>query len=212
MKTFLIILMTLFVTPLAHAQGGELQVGREAAARYFQPRTPAQSFNPESRGPSDHYLALSFGRYMSSQSYDWGKNGQEDDVGGNGIGVTYRIGEWYRSMDFKMRIDYQEFDVGGERPTKISFVPIISFPDASSKFPLYFGAGIGVGIFMKQVPSKSALSLDYQLIAGAQFLDIFENTGFFGTFFPRDNLTAPFYRVVWCLRFENSQAHGGDPD
>ncbi len=179
MKTLVMIFMMLLVAPLVLAQGGQPQVGREAAAKYFQPRTPAQTFNPESRGPSDHYLALNFGRYMSSQSYEWSKNGQEDDVGRNGFGVTYRIGEWYRSMDLKMRIDYQEFAVAGEHPTKISFVPIISFPDASSKFPLYFGAGIGLGIFMKQVPAKSVLSLDYQLMVGAQFLDIFENTGFF---------------------------------
>lgn len=116
---------------------------------------------------------------MASQSYDWGKNGQEDDVGKNQFGVTYRVGEWYNSMDLLLRMDYSEFDVGGETPNKLSFVPMITFPDATSRFPLYFGAGAGLGVFFKQASGKSALSLDYQLIAGARFFNIFENTGFF---------------------------------
>lgn len=179
MKALLATTLLIFSASTVWAQ--EPVVGREAAARYFQgPREPAQTYNvPGQAVPSDHYLALSFGRYMSSQSYDWGKNGSEDDIGGNGFGITYRVGEWYNSMDLKIRIDYQEFDIGGERPNKLSFLPIITFPDATSRFPLYFGAGIGLGVFLKQVPEKSALSLDYQLIAGARFFDIFENTGFF---------------------------------
>ena len=178
MKAFFSAILLIFSASLAAAQ--EPVVGREAAARYFQPREPAQTFNnPGNAGPSDHYLALHFSRYMSSQSYDWGKNGSEDDIGRNGFGVTYRVGEWYNSMDLKIRIDYQEFEVGGERPNKLSFLPILTFPDASSRFPLYFGAGIGLGVFLKQVSGKSALSLDYQLMAGARFFDIFENTGFF---------------------------------
>ncbi|XGC81727.1 hypothetical protein ACES2L_04425 [Bdellovibrio bacteriovorus] len=173
MKTFLAVVLPLFISSVVSAQ----QVGRDAAARYFQKRDVAQS--PFGGASADHYLALHFGKYMSSQSYEWGKNGQEDDVGGNNFGVTYRIGEWYNSMDLNLRIDYTEFEVGDENSSKISFVPMITFPDASSRFPLYFGAGIGPGVFFKQVSGKSSLSLDYQLIAGARFFNIFENTGFF---------------------------------
>jgi hypothetical protein len=53
------------------------------------------------------------------------------------------------------------------------------FPDASSKFPLYFGGGIGPGIFLNQIPDESSVSLDYQLFAGVRFFDVFRNTGFF---------------------------------
>jgi hypothetical protein len=42
---------------------------------------------------------------------------------------------------------------------------------------LYFGAGAGLGIFVKQLPSESQLALDYQLIGGARFLDVFDNVG-----------------------------------
>lgn len=176
MKTFLVLILPLLVSSFAFAQDSRPEVGRDAAARYFQKRTPAETF---SGGSSSHYLALHFGRYMGTQSYEWGKNGQEDDVGGNSFGVTYRVGEWQNSMDLNLRIDYSEFTLAGEKTSKISFLPLFTFPDANSRFPLYFGAGLGMGVFFKQVDTKSALSLDYQLILGARFFDIFENTGFF---------------------------------
>jgi hypothetical protein len=156
------------------------RVGRDAAAKYFQ-RGPTQDNNPTSsiRGASDHYLALSFSRYMNSAAYEWGGSGREDDVGGNAFGVTYRVGEWYNSMDLTVRIEYQEFDAAGEKPTKLSLMPLVTFPDASSRFPLYFGVGGGLGIFFKQIEDESPISFDYQLVAGARFFNVFENTGFF---------------------------------
>ncbi|WII71212.1 hypothetical protein QJS83_12150 [Bdellovibrio sp. 22V] len=178
MKTFLSMILPLFLSTVALAQESQPIVGREAAAKYFQKRDPAQT-SYQGGSSSDHYLALHFGRYISSQSYDWGPSGQEDDVGGNSFGVTYRVGEWYNSMDLNIRIEYADYDLTGEKPSKLSFMPLITFPDAGSRFPLYFGAGAGLGVFLKQVDSKSALSLDYQLVLGARFFDILENTGFF---------------------------------
>lgn len=179
MKNFLLVIAVFFAS-VSYAQNSQPVVGRDAAARYFTPRREVAQDVEEGTGSSaPHYLAIHAGRYMSSQSYEWSKNGQEDDVGHNSFGVTYRMGEWHNSMDLSLRLDYNEFEVAGEKPTKLSFLPLITFPDASSRFPLYFGAGIGLGVFFKQVPNKSALSLDYQLIAGARFFDIFENTGFF---------------------------------
>lgn len=177
MKSFLILAFSFVLGSLAFAQDTPV-VGREAAAKYFQKREPAQQ-QYMAGGASDHYLALHFGRYMSSQSYDWSPSGQQDDVGKNMFGVTYRIGEWQNSMDMNLRIDYTEFDLPGENPSKLSFMPLITFPDAGSRFPLYFGAGLGLGVFFKQASGKSALSLDYQLVLGARFFDIFQNTGFF---------------------------------
>lgn len=179
MKAFFILVLPLLLSSFAFGQHSQPVVGRDAAAKYFsKKREPAET---DYGGGSDsaHYLALHVGRYMASQSYEWGKNGQEDDVGHNSFGVTYRVGEWKNSMDLGLRIDYNEFEVAGEKPTKLSFMPVLTFPDASSKFPLYFGAGMGLGVFFKQVPNKSAISLDYQLFAGARFFNVFENTGFF---------------------------------
>lgn len=176
MKTFLLILWPVLIGSTCFAQKSQPVVGRAAATKYFEPRSPAQE---SSTGPADHYLALHVGRYMGSQSYEWGKNGQEDDIGGNSFGVTYRVGEWRNSMDLNLRIDYAEYKLAGVDASKISFLPLLTFPDAGSRFPLYFGAGLGMGVFFKQIEKKSALSLDYQLILGARFFDIFENTGFF---------------------------------
>lgn len=164
--------------------GGQLalaqqpEVGREAAARYFggpAPRTPSSS----SMGPEDHYLALHFGRFMETQSWDWGTNGRVDDIGSTSIGVTYRMYEWRNSMDLNIRVDFNEYKVAGEKPQKLTLMPLLTFPDASARFPLYFGFGAGLGVFLKQIPDESPIAFDYQLIMGARFFDIFENTGFF---------------------------------
>lgn len=181
-NVFSMILPLLFLGSYALAQ--QPVVGRDAAAKYFQKDTQDDNTTyvdggGSSGGSQDHYLAIHYGRYMASQSYDWGKNGQEDDVGKNNFGVTYRVGEWYNSMDMNIRIEYADYSVGDENPSKLSFLPVITFPDANSRFPLYFGAGAGLGIFMKQTNAKSMLTLDYQLIAGARFFNVFENTGFF---------------------------------
>ncbi|MEK2687975.1 hypothetical protein [Bdellovibrio sp. GT3] len=183
MKNVLMLILPLFLGA-SYASAQQPVVGRDAAAKYFQKdsqddTTYVGGGSQSNNGPSDHYLALHYGRYMASQSYDWGKNGQEDNVGKNSFGVTYRVGEWYNSMDLALRMEYNDYEVGGENPSKISFLPVIMFPDASSRFPLYFGAGAGLGIFMKQTNSKSMLTLDYQLIAGARFFNVFESTGFF---------------------------------
>lgn len=166
-------------TSTALAQDSQPRVGRDAAAKYFQKRGDAEQSGSQVQGASDHYLAISLGRYVSSQSYDWGKQGQQNGVGGNGLDLTYRVGEWYKSMDLNVRIGYNQYDIGGEDASKLSFMPMITFPDAGSRFPLYFGAGAGLGVFLKQANGKSPVSFDYQLVLGARFFDIIENTGFF---------------------------------
>lgn len=150
------------------------QVGRDAAAKYFQKRAPS-----EWTGSTDHYLALHFGKFMSSQSWEWGQNGRQDNVGSGSVGVTYRLHEWNNSADFGVRIDFNEYDVAGEKPLKMSLMPVLAFPDASSRFPLYFGAGAGLGVFFKQHKDESPLSFDYQLFMGARFFNVVGNTGFF---------------------------------
>jgi hypothetical protein len=94
-------------------------------------------------------------------------------------GVTYRIGEWQWGMDSNFRAEFQSYKVGDDRPLKLSIMPLITFPDVNSKFPVYFGAGAGMGVFFKQIENESALSLDIQLLAGVRLFDVLENTGFF---------------------------------
>lgn len=153
------------------------RVGREAAAKYFRSSSPERV---PAGTDADHYLALHVGRYTESQSWEWGRTGRKDGIGVFSAGLTYRLHEWSGSTDFGVRVDFNEYDVGGGvKPLKMSLLPIIMIPDATSRFPLYFGFGAGLGIFFKQVPEESPISLDYQLIAGARFFNVFENTGFF---------------------------------
>jgi hypothetical protein len=170
------------------------QVGRKAAEKYMAPRqrwADNQSDDSSSaaserlgnrRSPAfsqdSHYLALHVGRFVSDAAYKWGSN-EVDEVGKWNFGVTYRVGEWVNSMDLAIRIDVSQFSMPNGRASKLSFLPLITFPDASSRFPLYFGAGIGLGIFIHQIAQESPLSLDYQMVAGARFFDVFENTGLF---------------------------------
>lgn len=176
-KSVWFLIFTFLFVASAHADQSP-RVGRAAAAKYFEKRGPAED-SENAGGASDHYLAIHIGKYMGSQAYEWGGHGKEEDVGGNNIGLTYRIDQWNNSMDFAMRVDFQEFSAANEKQTKLSLLPMLTFPDANSKFPLYFGAGAGLGVFFKQVRDESTISLDYQLILGARFFNVFENTGFF---------------------------------
>lgn len=178
MKITFLVLILAATSLFAHAD--QPHVGRGAAAKYFQQRDPADDkgtggYSAGSR--NDHYLAVQVGRLMSATAYEWGPGGKKDDIGRNNLSITYRLQEWANTMDFGIRVDFQEYDVAGERPLKMSLLPFLMFPDAASRFPLYFGAAVGPGVFFKQLSDESSLSLDYQVIIGARFFDIFENTG-----------------------------------
>lgn len=175
------------------------EVGKKAAAKYFQKNSPrggeAASYTNTSderrarRGPaaedegsagaSSHYLQLHFGRFVGSQAWEWGQSGRVEEAGEYTLGVTYKFDQWGQFADVNLRVDFIEYKVVGQRPQKMSMLPLVIFPDSGSRFPLYFGAGAGLGVFFKQVGDESTLSLDYQLVAGARFFDVFENGGFF---------------------------------
>ena len=158
------------------------ETGREKAQEYFRDRQaapPTKTFRgPSSDGPAPRLLMLHVGTFFSSDAYKWGR-GDQDDIGKLNAGVTYRIGEWVNSMDLAFRFDYTNYDLDEGPARKLSFGAIITFPDANSRFPLYFGGGLGAGIFMKQIDSEGALALDWSLLAGARFLDVIDNVGFF---------------------------------
>lgn len=166
---------------------GTPRVGRSAAQKYMgSHNAPQETESSDSRpvgnqiGQDDHYLAIHIGGFISDKAYNWGNYSRENDVGDANIGVTYRVGEWANAMDLAIRMEYTGYGLaGGGAPSKLSFLPVITFPDASSRFPLYFGVGLGLGVFTHNVNSESALSVDYQLLAGARFFEVFHNTGFF---------------------------------
>ncbi len=134
-----------------------------------------------SQGPGNrkHYMALHLGKLINADSWNWGDESKNKNVGSATVGVTYRVRQWWETTDLVIRLDLNEYDVDGKKPQKLSFLPMILFPESSSEFPLYFGAGVGLGVFFKQLDAESALSIDYQMIVGMRFFDVFENTGLF---------------------------------
>ncbi|MGE4133011.1 MAG: hypothetical protein AB7F86_15325 [Bdellovibrionales bacterium] len=181
-----ILLALMFLTWSGWAQMVEVQdddapteeVGKEKAQDYFKARktTKATSSSTEP-GATPRFLMVHLGGYFSDQGYKWG-DGDQSNLGRLNAGVTYRMGEWVNSMDFSMRIDYSGYSLEEGDARKLSFGGIITFPDANANFPLYFGIGLGMGFFIKQVNEESALALDYSVLAGARFRDIIGKTGF----------------------------------
>ena len=122
-------------------------------------------------------MAIMGGFFLSEKAHRWGSNPSEEDVGSWNMGVTYQIGEWVNSMDLLFRGDVQSYSVEGESPKKLSLLGMVAFPDVKSGFPLYFGAGAGLGIFFEQTDDESNLSLDYQIVVGGRIDRIFNDIG-----------------------------------
>src|SRR5262245_24092004 len=119
------------------------RVGKNAAAKYMgTERAPASSSR-------EHYLNIHLGTYVDDAAYNWGQSGKQSDVGGLNVGVTYRVGEWTNAMDLLVRADFTSYDLNAGHALKMSLLPVVTFPDATSHFPLYFGVGAGLGIFFK---------------------------------------------------------------
>jgi hypothetical protein len=159
--------------------GFQPKVGRNAAAKYMGVGSESDEGNLPDRktasSSSDHYLALHIGTFMGDQSYNWGSQSSATEIGEMNLGFTYRLGEWVNSSDLALRFDYTTYKLTDGRASKLSFVPIFMIPDSNSRFPFYFGGGLGAGIFANQIPEESSIALDYQLFAGLRFFDL----GFF---------------------------------
>lgn len=157
------------------------KTGEGAARQYFNKRennrSESTSYDSGRGSQGERYMAIQIGSFVNDTAYRWGDNRKNEDVGEMILGVSYRIGEWVNSADLLARIEFTQFDIDGESPKKLSFMPIISFPDVKSGFPLYFGGGAGLGVFLKQLSDESSLVIDYNLHLGARFMDMFPSGG-----------------------------------
>lgn len=155
-----------------------VKTGKEAAAEYFKEskRAPASSQIID----GEHYLGIHIGNHLSSTAYRWGSQRREKGVAKFSGGITYRFGEWVNFGDSYLRVDFNSYEFAStERAVKMSVMAMVLLPDISSRFPFYFGAGIGPGVFFKQLEGESSLSIDYQLLLGLRFLNVIESLGFF---------------------------------
>lgn len=162
------------------------KTGKAAATDYFKKREKSRESSVQREvaasgggASGDRVLMLHIGTFINDKAYRWGKHNSSEDPGEANIGVTYRIGEWRNSMDLFFRAEVMSYDIDDERPVKLSLMPILAFPDSRSNFPLYFGAGAGVGVFFRQAGDESDLSFDYALLIGARFPEMFDSGGLF---------------------------------
>ncbi|MBN8536748.1 MAG: hypothetical protein J0M15_06820 [Deltaproteobacteria bacterium] len=189
---FLLVLIFFFQGTLAQtpivgrgtsAKPSAPKAGKEAAQEYFKSDVEkakdkeSVTFS-KSIESGDHYLALGVGNHLQGDAWSWGQREKQKNTGASSANITYRYSEWGQT-DLNIRFDFNEFNVTDEKLLKMSILPVIIFPEASSKFPLYFGAGAGLGIFFKQLKDESNISFDYQLFLGARFFNVYGSSGFF---------------------------------
>jgi hypothetical protein len=182
---FLSLMASAFLSSSVWAAGAP-KVGRKAASRYFAVADPNKdnADSSERRRPSssgDGLLMVHVGGYSSSTSYAWKDSTKRTGVGQANYGITYLFDQWH-GMDFNFRFDFSEYKIDDQRASKLSFIPLFTFPRVETHFPIYFGLGAGPGVFFTQLEDESNLSLDYQLILGARWVDLYENFGVFTEF------------------------------
>lgn len=148
------------------------KVGRGAAAKYFEAKEESSSSS------GDSVLMLHVGQYRNSESYKWKGSDKREDIGKANYGVTYLYDEW-NSFDLNFRADFSEYKLDDKSASKLSLMPLIIFPRAETRFPVYFGVGGGLGVFFTQIEEESNLSLDYQLLVGVRLMDLYEGVGAF---------------------------------
>jgi hypothetical protein len=182
------ILIFAILTMSVFSYAGAPKVGRSAAARYFQlekqaeRRGTASSENdaPSSSGGSylkDHFMALGFGTFSEGTAYNWGQNGKQTQVGKWGADLTYRFSEQEYLFDESLKISYAQHEPAAQETSKLSFLYAFSFPEANSKFPIYFGGAGGLGVYLKQIDEESLISFDYQLYLGLRAFNLFDSVG-----------------------------------
>jgi hypothetical protein len=177
-RSFVVLILSGSVEASSYAP----KVGRAAAAKYFQknPESVTRDVASDgSYGGGDRYLTFGLSKFTKSDSFSWGGNGKETDVGKWGLDMNYRLSQYNSLLDYSLRVSYQEYEPHNQTAKKLIFSYAMTLPDAESRFPLYFGAGVGAGVFLSQLPDESPVSLDYQLFLGMRLFNVFESTGFY---------------------------------
>ena len=154
------------------------RVGRAAASKYFKSSAPQTRAAATRSEDFSNALWIHLGKAMNSTSYSWEKQGKEEGVATNSFGVSYVFDE-LAALDLVFRADVNEYALSESKASKLSLMPVVSFPRVETRFPLYFGLGAGLGVYFQQLASKSQIALDYQLFAGVRFLDLSPGVGVF---------------------------------
>ncbi len=152
----------------------EEKTGKEEARKYFN-----QKNNEYPRSSRDHFMMFHFGSFLNDVTYNWGGNEKKNNIAHFNMGVTYKFNEWHDLVDILFRGELIEYSIQNVSPLKFSLLPVFMFPEIESRFPIYFGVGLGLGTFLKNVDGESIFSLDYQLLTGIRIFDVLGRVGFF---------------------------------
>ena len=162
-------LALVFIWGSSRASRAEESVGRAAAQKYFQ---------SDSGSASSGVLMLHYGQFLNSDAYSWADASPVDGAGLSTFGITGSLEEWH-GFDLNLRADLINYNLNPKPAQQLIVMPLLTFPRAQTGFPLYFGAGLGPGIFTQQIANKSVLAIDYELLIGARFMHLYEGVGVF---------------------------------
>ena len=175
-KTFCILVSLLTVFSVYGESQGDKKSGYKYVIRnYFSSRKP----NVQSHQGSPRHLALYLGTSLYSETTDQDVLNPFSSVF---FGLSQRIEEFSAIGDLNIRVELLSMQFADKkREWLVDVTPVFSLPDVRSGFPVYVGAGGGVGLFPRHiVRKKPALSLNVRFFAGMRVIDWYENVGFLG--------------------------------
>ncbi len=157
-RSFRLVLTLVF--SFASQPGFATEIGKEAAMKYFtgQSRKPATVITqnraePDSEGVRS--LSLALGGLVQTKSYGWA----DESMGGWSGELAYQSQTEYFRTGYAL--DFQKFVDDEQELSKLAFLFSVSFPRRLT-FPVYIGASVGPGYFLKQKRDESELTLDYK--------------------------------------------------
>lgn len=141
-------------------QGWAAETGRQAAMKYFTKKSKTRSKTRAPASSGSRLLGISMGTLVNSKSYNWA----EEEFSGWTAELTY-LSETDGNFGRGLHLEMQKFADQVDDLTKVSFLFSMTFPKRIS-FPVYVGAAVGPGFFIKQREGESEFSLDYKAYLG----------------------------------------------
>ncbi|MCY4513250.1 MAG: hypothetical protein OXB86_06145, partial [Bdellovibrionales bacterium] len=170
---FFVSVFLVFSSPGAFSHEKDKSSGYKYVLRnFFSSRKP----NVETHQGSPRHLALYLGTSLYGETTDQTASKPFSTVL---FGLNQRIKEFSTIGDLSIRVELLSMKfTDGKREWLVDVVPVFSLPDVRSGFPVYVGAGAGMGLFPRHiVRKKPTLSLNARLLAGVRVVDWYENIG-----------------------------------
>lgn len=166
---FLFILLLFFLPSWAEEKSEKKYGYRYIIDNYFAKRKAEGSYSNYSR---NFILSLgtAFYRESTEQSFK--------PFSSNMLSFNQKIKEIYHFGDFNLHISLFSSQMRKQRATLIEITPRISIPEIRTAFPLYIGAGVGMGLYPYHIVRKlPSLSINSHLFIGLRFFDLYHNLG-----------------------------------